>query len=365
MSSPDAISVFIDTEQNRITRVQFSGLEFDPATATTSILKALSELLVGMPVDLSRAALEARVRAAVPFGMNPVKATIPGIAAAIHAAIGSPEPRYDRIGAFSIADHERLTADWKSYPWQIIAGSSADSPETHVALDEALADAVASGERPPTLRFWEWDRPAVVLGRCQSLANEVDAEAASEWGICLVRRMSGGGAMFVTPTGAITFSLYLPESALAGLSIRQSYEICDGWVVRGLRSLGIDAHYVPVNDIACGHGKIAGAAQARRKGVVLHHTTIAYDLDSERMARVLRLGQPKRSPRGVPSAAKVVWPLARQTSISRDDIVARLLDEFQQQFGGERGVVSPKELDTAQTFVAKKYGTPQWLQQFE
>ena len=66
---------------------------------------------------------------------------------------------------------------------------------------------------------------------------------------------------------------------MAGLTIRQSYEVCEAWVVRGLRQLGVDAHHVPINDIACSEGKIGGAAQARRKGVVLHHTTIAYDMD--------------------------------------------------------------------------------------
>jgi lipoate-protein ligase A len=66
-----------------------------------------------------------------------------------------------------------------------------------MALDEVLTQRVGARERPPTLRFWPWAAPAVVLGRFQSVRNEVDEEAAREHGIRVVRRMTGGGAMFV------------------------------------------------------------------------------------------------------------------------------------------------------------------------
>src|SRR3546814_7883337 len=66
-----------------------------------------------------------------------------------------------------------------------------------MALDEVMLDDVAAGRRPPTLRIWEWAGPAVVMGRFKSLRNEVDAQAARRHGIEVVRRISGGGAMFI------------------------------------------------------------------------------------------------------------------------------------------------------------------------
>src|SRR5207302_3837536 len=118
------------------------------------------------------------------------------------------------------------------------------------------------------------------------------------------------------------------------LTLRQSYEVCDAWVVRGLRSLGVDAHHVPINDIACAEGKIGGAAQARRKGVVLHHTTLAYDMDPGEMVAVLRIGREKLADKAVASAQKRVSPLVRQTGLSREALVTRLFDSFREQFGG-------------------------------
>jgi lipoate-protein ligase A len=171
--------------------------------------------------------------------------------------------------------------------------------------------------------------------------------------------------MFMQPHGAITYSLYLPESAVDGLSIRQSYEVCEAWVVRGLRSLGVDAHHVPINDIACSEGKIGGAAQARRRGVVLHHTTMAYDMDPGEMVRVLRIGREKLKDKAVASAQKRVSPLVRQTGLSREAIVAKLFESFQHQFGGTVSELTADELTAAEELVRTKYGHAEWTGQFE
>ena len=268
------------------------------------------------------------------------------------------------IGSFTHADVERLTAHWKDVPWRLLPEQDL-TPVLHVAVDEVLTERIAQQQSPPTLRFWRWSSPAVIIGRCQSIANEVDLVAAKKMGIEIVRRMTGGGAMFVQPHGAITYSLILPEVLLEGLSLRQSYEVCDAWVVTGLRELGIDCHYVPINDIACAAGKIGGAAQARRRGVVLHHTTLAYAMESAEMLSVLRLGREKLKDKGVASAAKVVAPLNRQTSTPRAAIAEHLLNAFQVRYGGTVGELTPAEHNEAQVLVDTKYGNPTWTNEFE
>src|SRR5262245_52331810 len=100
---------------------------------------------------------------------------------------------------------------WKNARWELLR-ETACSPAFNLALDQVLVRQVAEGRRPPPLRFWSWTSPAVVIGRFQSLRNEVDLEAASTMKIEIVRRISGGGAMFVQPGRTITYSLYLlPE----------------------------------------------------------------------------------------------------------------------------------------------------------
>ena len=262
------------------------------------------------------------------------------------------------IGSLTVADIDRLTAGWKEVPWRILPERPL-SPALNVALDEAL---LGSG---PSLRFWGWSSPAVVLGRCQSVANEVDPDGARALEMQVVRRISGGGAMFVQPHGAITYSLILPEALLEGLSLRQSYEVCDAWAVLALRGMGIECFYRPVNDIACIAGKIAGAAQARRRGVVLHHTTLAYALDNAEMLSVLRIGREKLKDRGVASAAKVVAPLNSQTELSRKSIAERLLVAFRERYGGKVEELSSDAVATAVRLVETKYGIAIWTNEFE
>jgi len=268
------------------------------------------------------------------------------------------------IGAFTESEIAKLTAEWRAIPWRLIPERPL-SPALHVALDEALTDRIGRGDSPPTLRFWRWSAPAVVLGRCQSVANEVDPDAARELGMTVVRRITGGGAMFIQPHGAITYSLILPEKLVEGLTLRQSYEVCDAWAVAGLRDLGIDCFYRPVNDIACAAGKIAGAAQARRRGVVLHHTTLAYAMDSTEMIRVLRIGRGKLKERGVASAAKEVAPLNLQTGLSREAVADGLLDAFRARCGGMPGDLSAEEIAEAKALVETKYGNAAWTGEFE
>jgi lipoate-protein ligase A len=243
--------------------------------------------------------------------------------------------------------------------WQLLPETSLP-PAEHVALDEVLTAEVAAGRRPPTLRFWAWAEPAVIIGRFQSLNNEVDERAARQMGVRVVRRLSGGGAMFVQPGSTITYSLYLPDLLVLGVSIRDSYELLDRWAVEVFREIGVDAWYQPLNDITSAEGKIGGAAQARRPGVVLHHTTIAYEMNPDEMLRVLRIGREKLSDKGIDSANKRVSPLRRQTDLPREAIVHRLVEGFRSRFELTEEGLRGEELEAARRLVAERYGTDAW-----
>src|ERR1700694_3463128 len=206
----------------------------------------------------------------------------------------------------------------RTVEWDVIP-SSPHPAHVHMALDEVLLERVISGRRRPTLRLWEWIEPALVIGPHQSVVNEVDASAARELGFVVTRRMSGGGTMLCEPDRTITYSLYLPESIVAGVTFRKSYALLDDWAVRAFVELGIPAGYREINAIISPRGKIAGAAQARRRGSVLHHTTIAHSMDVELLPRIIRVGRPSLAPTGVRSAEKAVCPVAWFTDLSCPD----------------------------------------------
>lgn len=338
---PGGKLVVVDLEavDGRIADFRLSGdffLEPDDA------LGAIDAAVNGLLVETDARTLASAIQAALPEGAQLLGFTPESVATAIRRAL-------------------QKATGWGDYEWQLVHPGPL-SPLMHLALDEVLTEAVGAGTRKPTLRIWEWDSPAVVIGSFQSVKNEVDPVNAEKYGHRVVRRISGGGAMFIEPGGAVTYSLYAPAELVAGMTFADSYAFFDEWAVQALQSLGIDATYVPLNDIASPTGKIGGAAQKRLgNGGVLHHVTMAYDMDGERMAQVLRIGREKLSDKGTKSAAKRVDPLRSQTGLTREQIIERMVDTFRSQHGLADDEITPEEFAAAERLVAEKFGTDEWL----
>lgn len=242
--------------------------------------------------------------------------------------------------------------------WRMVQG--AHSPAMHMALDEVITNKVAAGERPPTLRIWEWETPAVVIGRFQAVRDEVFMDMADKYGVRVVRRSTGGGAMFCEPGTVITYSLSLPES-MANDDILASYRELEEWSITGLNDLGVNASHKPVNDIVNGEQKIGGSAQARRNRTVLHHTMLAYDLDIAKMLKVLKIGTEKISDKAIKSAEKRVSPIRTQVDRDREEVVEALVTSFAQGRDLDEDAVTAEEQELAEELVKEKYGTDDWL----
>ncbi|MBZ8176996.1 lipoate--protein ligase family protein [Corynebacterium sp. 3HC-13] len=249
--------------------------------------------------------------------------------------------------------------DFSDHSWEIIHSPVLPTP-MNVALDELILNQVAAGQRGPTLRLWEWNDRAAVIGSYQSYVNELDPDGVRENNVTVVRRISGGGAMFMEGGNCITYSLYAPDSLVAGLSYEDSYEYLDRWVLAALAKHGVHAWYMPINDITSSAGKIGGAAQKRRGKAVLHHVTMSYDIDAEMMTKVLRIAKVKIADKGIRSASKRVDPLRSQTGATRSDIISTLIDTFKERYSARSVELSESDLQEAQHLVDTKFGTEEW-----
>lgn len=306
-------------------------------------IPAIESAVNGLPVDTDAATLTRVIRDALPPGAVLLGFSPDAVATALRRALAR---------ATSFTD----------YDWQLLRGPAL-APLQQMAVDQVLSEEVGEGRRGATLRIWEWSSPAVVIGSFQSVKNEVDHDNADKYGFEVVRRISGGGAMFIEPASAITYSLYAPIELVQGMSFADSYAFLDDWVIQGLRGLGIDASYQPLNDITSPLGKIGGAAQKRLgTGAVLHHVTMAYDMDGARMTEVLRIGREKLSDKGIASAAKRVDPLKSQTGLPRDEVIERLIATFRGQYGLTDSALTAGELARAEALVESKFSTTAWLE---
>ncbi len=333
------VVVDLDIVEGKIAGFQLAGDFFlEPDSALESINAAIN----GLPEDADAARIASAARQALPEG-----ATLLGF---------SPE-------AVAVAVRRSLAhaTSWRDYDWQLIHGEAYE-PVLQMALDQVLAEEVGSGHRKPTLRIWEWNEPGVVIGSFQSVKNEVDMENAHKYGFQVTRRISGGGAMFMEAGSVITYSIYAPSDLVHGMTFADSYAFLDEWVITALRSLGIEASYQPLNDITSPKGKIGGAAQKRLgTGAVLHHVTMSYDMDGDKMVEVLRIGREKMSDKGTKSANKRVDPLRSQTGLGREEIIERMKATFTGLYGATAGDVTPEELARAHQLVDEKFATEEWL----
>lgn len=333
------VEVSGDGAEAALSSVVISGDFFlEPAEALIAINAQLKGLAVSTPVATIAATVS---RAAGPdaqfIGFSPE-----AVAIAVRRALGH-------------------ATSWHDHTFDVIHDEPRE-PHLQMALDEVLAQEVGAGTRGPALRIWEWERNTVVIGSFQSMRNEIDAEGAARHDITVTRRVSGGGAMFIQPGNTITYSLYVPTSLVEGLSFEQSYAFLDDWVLGALRELGIQATYVPLNDIASPSGKIAGAAQKRYiAGAVLHHVTMAYDIDADAMLEVLRIGREKLSDKGTKSANKRVDPLRSQTGMTREAIIESFLAHFASRYATVPGAVRDDELAKAVALVGEKFSTSAWI----
>lgn len=158
----------------------------------------------------------------------------------------------------------------------------------NMGLDEAILEGVAGGAVPPTLRLYAWEPAAISIGFFQGLSEEVDSLACAARGVDIVRRITGGGAVF--HQAEITYSIALPEThPLAPKSIMASYELLCSGVIAGLRALGIDSAFAPINDIVSGGRKISGNAQTRKNHCLLQHGTVLLDVDVDLMFELLKV----------------------------------------------------------------------------
>ncbi|WP_287933472.1 biotin/lipoate A/B protein ligase family protein [Arthrobacter sp.] len=333
------VVVDLDVADGKLADVSVSGDFFlEPDEALDSINGALT----GLAADLPAPNLAAAITAALPDGVVLFGFSAQAVAVAVRRALSK-------------------ATGWLDHEWDIIAPTVLPTA-VNVALDEVLSEEVGAGQRNPTLRFWDWNEPSVVIGSFQSVRNELDPAGVERYGINVVRRISGGGAMFMEAGNCITYSLYVPQSLVDGLSFEESYKFLDSWVMAALESIGVEAFYVPLNDIATDQGKIGGAAQKRlSNGGMLHHVTMSYDIDADKMVEVLRIGQEKLSDKGTRSAKKRVDPLRRQTGLARREILERMMETFTARYSASRSELTEHELAEAARRVTTKFGTPAWL----
>lgn len=237
----------------------------------------------------------------------------------------------------------------------------------NMALDEVLINRIASGQSAPTLRFYRWQPSTISIGYFQSMEAEVDLNKCRELGVDVVRRQTGGGAVF--HDDEVTYSMHVPLSLrILPEKILDSYAKICGALITGLKQININAHFAPLNDIVVGDTvmqKISGNAQTRKQGVLLQHGTILKSVNVEKMFDLLKVPDEKLKGKLITDIKQRVTSIDDYLghSISFDKIVEALISGFKQDFSEVQFVedsLTDAEIADATALAEQKYNTNSW-----
>lgn len=229
----------------------------------------------------------------------------------------------------------------------------------NMAIDEAIGEGIRDGTSPPTIRFYLWRPSAVSIGCFQELREEVDMEECGRQGVGVVRRRTGGGAVYHDQGGEITYSVIAPEAEM-GSDIQASYRTVCGWVIDALGELDLEASYRPINDIAVRGQKISGCAQTRREGVFLQHGTVLYSIDRSMMFKLLKVRAEKFSDKGISDPASRVTSIAELTDATLSDLYHALQRSFCRGREWVEQPLSGAEWSRAVQLALERYADPAW-----
>lgn len=164
----------------------------------------------------------------------------------------------------------------------------------NMAIDEAILTARTIDKAPDTLRLYLWNPSAVSIGRNQQVVNEVQMENCRKLGVNVVRRISGGGAVFHDFQGEITYALVTKIANLHAKDNLAVYAKVYAGIKDALRILGITADFNEGDEKNCPNltvkgKKLSGSAQIYKRDIVLQHGTLLLDLNLEKMFTFIRV----------------------------------------------------------------------------
>ena len=229
-----------------------------------------------------------------------------------------------------------------------------------LAVDEVLLNS-SVGEHGVTVRLWIGG-PAVVVGRSQRVADEVDEDAARSLGLVVVRRISGGGTV-LHYEGNLNVSVVLCEGCTLGGVAATFVRI--GTAIAGGLAVAFDVSIEAIgNRLQVGQAKLGGAAQARRRGAVLYHSTLMLSSCPAEQIAVLRAHHTNYNPRNVRSQASPMTSLSDVVghSVRFDEASVAVLDGLQTLFDDRRRdeALQDNERLQASVLAEHKYKDPLW-----
>ncbi len=229
-------------------------------------------------------------------------------------------------------------------------------PYFNLALEEYLL--MNEHDHEDYFMLWQ-DRPVVVVGRNQNTLEEINQEVINNKGIAVVRRLSGGGAVY-HDEGNLNFTFIVNDESRANFDFARF----TAPIIKTLGEMGVKAENSGRNDITIAGKKFSGNAQCHWKNRLLHHGTLMFNCNIEAMVEALNVKKEKMISKGVKSVR------SRVTNISEHIHIPVSMEQFKEVltqtiradgFLQHERQLSEQEIRTVEVLRQEKYISWDWV----
>lgn len=232
--------------------------------------------------------------------------------------------------------------------------SRSTNPYYNLALEEHLFRKLGRGES--LFMLWQNNR-TIVVGQYQNTIQEINMRFVRENGIKVVRRMSGGGAVY-HDLGNLNFTFITD----AKTGEQQGFSYFCRPILEALGKLGVNAELTGRNDMVIHGKKFSGSSQFVRGGRILHHGTLLFRSDLQLIAQALNVNADKIVSKGITSVSSRVANIADALpeTMSVRDLKQHLLHSIGEMTPLETYSLTVRDRREILTLTDKKYSTWEW-----
>ncbi len=232
-----------------------------------------------------------------------------------------------------------------------------DNPNTDPYLNHAIEEHLLETQADECFMLWS-NRPCILLGRNQNAYAEINSDYVRSRGLDVVRRITGGGAVF-NDGGNFNFTFI----GRAGEYDFGDFKRFTAPVISALQSLGVPAELKGRNDLIIDGKKFSGNAQSKVKDRLLHHGTLLFDTDLEALAAALNVNALKLESKGISSVKSRVTNIDEhlKSSMTAAEFRAYLFDYvLRTAQGAVRFELTAHDFAAAEKIAAAKYRQNKW-----
>ncbi len=227
-------------------------------------------------------------------------------------------------------------------------------PAYNLAMEQYVFDCLP--REHTYFMLWQNDN-AIIIGRHQNTAAEINAAYVEQHGIRVVRRLSGGGAVY-HDLGNLNFTFITDEKENGPMNFSA---FCRP-VIRTLAEVGVTAELNGRNDMTIGGQKFSGNAQYKKMGRVMHHGTILFDSDLSVVSKALQVDPAKFQAKGIQSVRSRVTNVREhlEEQVSLADFRRLLLQNVLEENGGEEWQLTEEDLAAVERLREQRYSCWEW-----